>query len=98
MRPPSPLIECHSRLPSGLSATAAPAICGPFSASVNDQNCPSARQFVFILLMYHSRQTDFTLSAADDLMDFLVGGFSPSCSTCLVMPAPLANERKKAND
>jgi hypothetical protein len=48
--------------------------------------------------MYHSQQTDFTLSAADDLMDFLAGGFSPSCSTCLVMPAPLANERKKAND
>jgi hypothetical protein len=23
--------------------------------------------------MYHSRQTDFTLSAADDLMDFLAG-------------------------
>jgi len=61
-------------LPRELSATAAPAICGPFSASVNDQNCPSARQFVFILLMYHSRQTDFTLSAADDLMDFLAGG------------------------
>ena len=54
--------------------------------------------FVFILVMYHSRQTDFTVSAADDLMDFLAGGFSPSCSTCLVMPAPLANERKKAND
>ena len=54
--------------------------------------------FVFILVMYHSRQTDFTLSAADDLMDFLAGGFSPSCSTCLVMPAPLANKRKKAND
>jgi hypothetical protein len=24
--------------------------------------------------MYHSRQTDFTVSAADDLMDFLAGG------------------------
>jgi hypothetical protein len=27
--------------------------------------------------MYHSRRTDFTLSSADDLMDFLAGGFSP---------------------
>jgi hypothetical protein len=25
--------------------------------------------------MYHSRGVDFTLSAADDLMDFLAGGF-----------------------
>jgi len=24
--------------------------------------------------MYHSRRTDFTLSTADDLMDFLAGG------------------------
>jgi hypothetical protein len=48
--------------------------------------------------MYHSRRTDFTLSAADDLMDFLAGGFSPNVSTCLVMPAPLANKRKKAYD
>jgi hypothetical protein len=24
--------------------------------------------------MYHSRRTDFTLSAADDLMDLLAGG------------------------
>jgi len=60
---------------------------------------PRARRFYLrISVMYHSQRTDFTLSAADDLMDFLAGGFSPSCSTCLVMPAPLANERKKAND
>jgi len=26
--------------------------------------------------MYHNRQTDFTLSAADDLMDFLAGGLT----------------------
>jgi hypothetical protein len=39
---------------------------------------------------------DFTLSPADDLMDLLAGGFSPNFSTCLVMPAPLANERMKA--
>jgi hypothetical protein len=43
--------------------------------------------------MYHSRRRDFTLSAADDLMDFLAGGFSPIFSTCLVMPAPLAKLR-----
>jgi hypothetical protein len=44
--------------------------------------------------MYHSQQTDFTLSAADDLMDFLAGGFSPSCSTCLVN-AGAAGEREE---
>jgi hypothetical protein len=48
--------------------------------------------------MYHSRRIHFTLSPADDLMDFLAGGFSPNVSTCLVMPAPLANKRKKAYD
>ncbi len=48
--------------------------------------------------MYHSWRLHFTLSVADDLMDFLAGGFSPNVSTCLVMPAPLANERKKAYD
>jgi hypothetical protein len=47
--------------------------------------------------MYHSQRTDFTLSSADDLMDFLAGGFT-NFSTCLVMPAPLANKRNKAND
>src|SRR6516225_1895971 len=97
MRPPSPLSSAVATLPRGLSATAEPAICGPFLALVNDQNCPRARRFVFILVMYHSWQTDFTLSAADDLM-YLLAGFSPSRSTCLVMPAPLANKRKKAND
>jgi hypothetical protein len=51
-----------------------------------------------ISVMYHSGRTHFTLSPADDLMDFLAGGFSPNVSTCLVMPAPLANERKKAYD
>src|SRR5262249_16919627 len=40
-----------------------------------------------ISVIYHIRRTDFTLSAADDLMDFLAGGFSPNVSTCLVMPA-----------
>jgi hypothetical protein len=48
--------------------------------------------------MYHSWRTDFTLSAADDLMDFLAGVSHQNISTCLVMPAPLANERKKAYD
>jgi hypothetical protein len=47
--------------------------------------------YLHISDMYHSRRRDFTLSAADDLMDFLAGGFSPIFSTCLVMPAPLAN-------
>jgi hypothetical protein len=47
--------------------------------------------------MYHNRRTDFTLSAADDLMDFLAGVLT-NFSTCLVMPAPLANKRNKAND
>jgi hypothetical protein len=51
-----------------------------------------------ISVIYHIRRTDFTLSAADDLMDFLAGRFSPNVSTCLVMPAPLANKRKKAYD
>jgi hypothetical protein len=33
--------------------------------------------------MYHSWGIDFTLSAADDLMDFLAGGLT-NFSTCLV--------------
>jgi hypothetical protein len=28
-------------------------------------------------------------------MDFLAGGFSPNFSTCLVMPAPLANKGRR---
>jgi hypothetical protein len=47
--------------------------------------------------MYHSRRADFTLSPADDLMDFLAGGFHQFLDR-LVMPAPLANKRKKAYD
>jgi hypothetical protein len=38
---------------------------------------PRARRFCLrISVMYHSQRTDFTLSAADDLMDFLAGGLT----------------------
>jgi hypothetical protein len=37
----------------------------------------------------------FTLSAADDLIWLRRGGLKPNFSSCLVMPAPLANERNK---
>jgi hypothetical protein len=63
---------------------------------MTNQNRPPQRRFyLHFSVMYYNQWTHFTLSLADDLMDFLAGGFSPNVSTCLVMPAALANKREE---
>src|SRR5215469_7805024 len=67
-----------------------------FSGFIIEQNRQRPMRFcLHFSVIYHNRRTDFTLSAADDLMDFLAGGSHQNVSTCLVMPAPLANEREE---
>jgi hypothetical protein len=46
--------------------------------------------------MYHSWRTDFTLSAADDLMDFLAGGFAPDFLDLPGDAGAAGEQRKKA--